>query len=329
MVVLIVAINTVDVSTWADRAVGLKWSKAVIDFLKANTQGLIILVAFSLLLEFVGIERSRKEDRQIANGQTKLISAFLDNTPGATLIDIGLQSIVGDSSAEVGKALEIHRPPMRNASISIHIGLKDNRTVQIAHKLEFNWTGGSLLYAVVRDSDALNSALARIPELLELTELKDPSRSLTDFVDSLNDDGNSPFQFIQKNGLTSSVVLSRVGNRTKSRICSRAGIEMDKIELLRADVAGVGRLRVMTKQEHAVDIGYAWWMADRLIELSSARLDASSLSHAYHLDAPMLFANNNQLDPPSVLSPGIWELQGPGWFLPGNALEIRWTRNSI
>ena len=278
VIALTIIVNS-PLSEWAlDAPVGLQWSANVVAFLKANTQGLIILVGFALLLEFTGIERSKNDDRAILKGYEKLSTMLLTDAPADVLVRVGLNRLYGDGADSLGRIVVPNRRPMRQTDILVRVKPSEAAgRLDIYHHVEFSWNGGSFLYAVVKDSQVAEGALSGIEELLECTAVADDGMTIQEFVKDMS--AHVRFLLLPSDRSTpKQLTLKPLSARASERIAAKAAISPTDIALFRAEGGATGdRLRIEIRQTQSDDVNSVWWMADRPIEVRSLRLDATGL----------------------------------------------------
>ena len=183
IVILTTLVNLPIAATLLNAPLGLQWSDSIVKFLRTNTQGLIILVGFALLLEFTGFQRSRSEERQLFDNMENLLTLLLRSSTPEFLIRLGLRKQYGSHVSALEQVITPQRLVFRETDIRIQaIPHVDQNSVETIHQYEFSWNGGEILYAVVRDSLTMEAVLSSIENILEVTVVADPTISIEDFA---------------------------------------------------------------------------------------------------------------------------------------------------
>jgi hypothetical protein len=319
-------INMIDVHRFLDDALGIEWSAGVVRFLKANTQGLLIIAGLTLWYEYLGTKgRSRAEDR---DRQELLEDFFADAAAeggnGRWMVECGLTKVlVGRDVTQLTEMVVAPGPALTACTLRILVADSDSE-VSVLHELEYDWSGRDFLFAVVADSATLGQVLTRLDNVLETWQMVEPG-DLAAFASQQLDD--TRYECRAADGRWFEMQISPVGGRRASRYHAMLQTDEESLVLLEVkaprEVEAPNRLRMKHTQVHGRDIAFEWWLTDRPTEVQSIYVDASRLSGATIL--PPLMYTARHASRGRMLSHNRWEAQDVGWLVAGQGILVPWT----
>lgn len=327
IMLLTLAVNFLPLQQMLDAGVGIEWSGGLVAFLKANTQGLVILVGFSILLEFVGLERSKYADRVKNAEVNQFMEAVLRGESGEFLLRAGLGRRLPEVAAEhLVDGIHLNRGFMRETHLSIRVSKEANTTgpagVRFEHTTEFWWDRDSFLFCLVRTPAQLAAVATRVDSVLETrvhvsSDVQFGNLDGRDLVGELN-----PFSFVSPSGGLTPVRLRRIPAREAAALAASAGVATGDIRFYRASGFSAARLRISNVQRVPAVVQNTWWLADRIMEVSSVSVDLSRVSKPQAVELVMFLGSAHTS--PTLNHAGAWESFDIGWILPGHGLAVAW-----
>ena len=332
IVLLTTAVNFLPLQQLLDAAAGLPWSAGLVAFLKINTQGLLILVGFSILLEFVGLERSKFEDRVRNAEVNSFLQAALRDESDEFLLKLSLERRLPEVNAtQLIEGMHLDRGVMRDTRLTIRVlkdikeGAQHPALVRLEHVTEFRWDLDSFLFCLVRTSAQLAAVTTRVDEVLETrvhvsSDVEFEDVGVRELTGELN-----PFSYILPTGQTMPLKLRRLSSIEARRLATKAGVSSTDIKFYRATGFSATRLRISNVQRISEETQNTWWVADRFIQITSISIDVSQVADPKSVELVMFLGSTHTS--PALSPTGTWDTSDIGWILPGHGLSATWRRS--
>jgi len=343
IIVIIYLSNSGLLQSVLNAVVGIKWSDPIVNFIKINTQGLIIILLLSIYLEYI-----KKPDDKILHLKSDLLKE-LPNMIKQTLMAGGFIS-EGEDQAILTRILKAHygedvnvnnlantvlssRVFYTDVSVSNKlIGHKENPELyDLEYEIDFKASINEFVIALVCSShlqDRISSSCTKINDVLVFS-------SQSSFVDNVNKIKNSEQSF--------RVVIESTEGLSNHRNCKFNEVnkneyrnylhdihedEFKNISLLRAkipsDVKIINYLLSLTFKMHKED-HYCYWVADRPMYLNKIGFDATQLNYkdkTVFIFQPFFMNLSGIIQNPSQSS--IFSLDVHNWVVKGQGAFLTW-----
>lgn len=218
ILVLVAVINLPFGADLLDAPLGISWSSDIVLFLRTQTQGMLLLIGFSLIVEASGWTFSKADERKLRSRQSDLLQLVLDEAPDELLVRTGLVHRYGAQVDSLERIVISDRASLMNTSIFVSVEPLGSNQVVTRHELEFDWQSSEFTYCLVRNTLVLEAALSGLRSTLEFTVV-DSTMTLQNFATRIDDHA----QFVAiSNGETNGqrerkVVLTPLSLRATSR----------------------------------------------------------------------------------------------------------------
>lgn len=292
--VAIIAVTTAvhqrTLSRHLDEVVGFSWSTGLVDFLRINSQGLMVLVLLSLLFEFTRYDELKEyltsRDSQVEH---QLTTMLLRQEP-RSLVSYSIASFHAAPEAEVSSLTNMVAPKeavFRDASMNVHLRRSDSSDFYW-YDSEFRFTTDQreILFAVTNRTTLVDSLLTRVPLLVEAWSHHD-GRDLSQ-VSSTSD----YVSIIESVRHSDGTVSDRLLKMTRVPAAQSLSYYSDGEPLPDSDVALFSYQfpREDWAREHSISLRmvskcptsdtYTYWIASRTMYLKQLSFDARDLLHA-------------------------------------------------
>jgi len=323
-------------SNLLDDTLGLRWSADIVDFLRRNTQGLVLLALVTLFYEFVGFESSGEETRRRDFALNELLSTALASAPNNALIQYGLEREHGDPSAgALSRYLLSDGALLREFVVSIRVQ-PDGSQFLVTIGLQYKATVER--YVVAITSDPLVVELMSVAREVTETFVVPPGQvqlapnaagsAVTISAVTVNDAHDA--------GTRAALTFKPLPERQRRRLLRDAGITRDDSAAKLYVAEPMKDLRLpgrATELRYAVSFtasrsrGHTFWASDRPLHVRSIEVDLSALSASQVAGAEVhLFVGTVGWAPGVDGAAGRWLFPLDRWVVAGQGVFVVWPQ---
>ncbi len=315
--------------------IGDDWAHHLTDFVKHNTEHLVVLAALTIFFEFIGLERTAEDARRRDAAVGELLDAAMKSSPSAALIKQGLRLEHGDTASDsIVNHLLAAGPVFREFFVSIRVEYvdRDYRTV-----IAYRYQGGASPYVVAMTTDPLVvQTLSQARAVCETFLVPHATSSIPP---------NAPGSPATVVGVThgfegarTPLAFSALSGRRRSALLRAAGIRRDvsPCALYEArphrdlDVPQSSKVGYLVTFNTTQDLPYTFWMSDRPLHLRGVEIDLSALGSARYERAHVnLFFGAVAWAETVKADHGRWLFPIDDWLLPGQGVVVVWPSGSV
>lgn len=316
----------------ADATLGFEWSAPIFHFLRANTQGFLLLFLLSLFFDLFArrdLERLLEKHRlfsaeTIENQLAQLVA------PRA-LVEHGLESMYPTipSFRRAIDALDLEKPPFTRVTVDIHLTTSKE---QPARNCTFN-----LNYSFDATLDRFRvafTASANITETLIASGLVDEVITLEREAElaEVDDHKIADIQLVRIEGdHVNRLEFKRLSDRKVRRLLGSTLPEGQKDCALfeakaQAKTPGQCRFKFSNTCELSVSEGYCYWTSPRTLFLSTLTIDTSRFPNRDQWSFIFQpFLGNARLATDAMLGPDRYSLDLQEWIVRGQGVAVIWS----
>lgn len=340
--VLAVAIGVLQWSglpTVLDNLLGLEWSKSVVAFLKANTQGLIIIAILTLFFEFIGFDRSREAEREEAAQIQELLNDAVSSSTGAALARMGLRREYGDKAGQqLSSIINQNSQILKDLVVRISIGTREEDVVVARTRLSYHCNTERFTVAFVTEPLAipvLNTAMPHLNEILVVTPSQLAAKpgepgaaiSVSVIAKHASRDWRASLKFTELSDKKLAAALKKGGAAAPDFGCKL--FEAHPARDLGINQKGITDLRFTIDYEVEVDTDfpYTFWTADRPLHIREIEVDMRGLPQAQRAGAKVqLHLGSVPWTNVPTSATGVWHFPVDCWAVNGQGIFVLWRK---
>lgn len=316
-----------------DDAVGYEWSTPLVDFLRLNTQGMIIMVLLSLYLEFIGFDRSGAKERAAQAGLTDLLDITVASSAPQALARAGLAKEFGPAGGDALSQLVSSRGPViSEAHVRIEVVPEVNGDFRV--RIRLSYRSDIHEFVVAQSTDPLMvEAMSSIPAvsevyLVEPTELAMPPAPNSDrqvgvIVRSAGKELASTLTFKE---ITKSRLKALLDGSGVAADNSRVKVFVSDGKLPSSDPgADAPRFEFSTSYVVSADVPTTFWLADRPMHVREIAVDLRAIGQPAYARAQVhLAAHGTPWAHRKPATAGEWIFPLDTWLVAGQGLHVVW-----
>jgi len=317
-------------SAFLDGLVGLPWSQGLVEFLRGETKGLVILVLFTLYFEFVGLNISKEGDRNRSEATNALLAAALEATPNRALMHYCLEKEYGSGAAGhlVAQVMR-SSATLNNLSVRIRVRRTPQNDFQVT--VQYSYEAMIPRYLIgVTDNPLHGEALLATGKLAEVFVVYDPTDTHEPpvHIDCLRITPTGPELLGKLNFALLSDTQKRALFKTEKTASQLTQLMVFEGRLPQARMPKTGDLvqyKVTHNSLQQPAYPYTFWVSDRVLYINSVEIDLSALGPATWEKARIQFFVT-ALPWLAGVTPkeGVWSFPLQAWLVAGQGFVVIW-----
>lgn len=321
------AVQWPDLSGFLDDLVGLDWSSGIVQFLRQNTQGLIVFVMLGLFFEWSGLRQTAEEAHRESRTALRLLEDTLRSSSGRPLMELGLASIYGEQAArQFSNNLFRDCNVLKNVRVSITV-LPHPSGYEIEAELSYSCDQKVFVAAVV-NSPSLSEALLRTGVVSEVFVVTEECKGVPAVVTRIDDDPRSGEKIV------SEIAFDELTGSRKSRLFSGVNLKipMDSFRVYSGRSDKKGSLaeytyRITHRAHQPSAEAFTFWMNDRVIQIDSVDVNLRALGEEVFKKARLYrFLASSQWTANLGFETGRCILPLNTWSVAGDGIFVTWPQ---
>jgi hypothetical protein len=303
---------------------GVSWSKGIVNFLKSQTQGLLLLIWLSLYLEFIGLEKSKDRERKEKEELFNLLEIALKASSPAVLFRQSLESQYGEEALAQQLTGSIIRPTpiLKNFRVRSKVTRSSNKNFNI--ELTYNYEAKIPRYIVALTDEPLQAeALLSTGKFAEVFIVQK----------TINNSPILPFtvkcyrKTQDRVELLGNLNFSKLSNDEKKKLFTGTAElfegKIDRVHLIKPTDTIQYTVVYTNIQESRYP--YTFWLSDRVLYLSHVEVDLSALGQeVYNLARIHFFMATVESVAKETPSDGVWFFNLDKWLVNGQGFIVFW-----
>lgn len=345
ILLIIVGSNTGILESLLDAIVGVAWSKTIVDFLKLNTQGLIIILLLSIYLEYIRedpkklLSKNTVEDlgKEIKSMKGIIEKDYWTQIDSKSVLKNILQVHYGNTS-NVSNLISIITPQKctySNVSVLYELNDINDKTdlYQLKYQLRFRCNINEYLIAFVTSAflqDKISAVCDKINDVFSLSD----KNTMDDALSRISS-GESSFRLIRqlKEGPTEQInyPIKKIERSMYPNYLDKIDTkEYENIQLfsckINDDLGGIIGFIVSYNFTMRKDDHYCYWVADRPMYLENLTFNATNFSmtpQTKFVFQPFV-ANFSELADEYYSTPAYHSIDIHNWIVKGQGVILTW-----